>query len=954
MKSFFLQRKADPHSKPTTRTSNEAYKIWLPRPELPRQRTTSGSGRPPETTTRTSTAYRYPTALPGYQPQFYSAPNIDRPPSRAAYQPAPDQPQPQSHPSSSSRKAEEEGKHTRRKASTTSLRRDAEAKKSKHKTKEASEARTRKDSRVATTSRGRHDEPDSALKRPSSNPKVAPEHGRTPIATQPTNTSSSSGKQTPQITRMPVYLPSSHPKAQRGENGLSESDTDHGPTLRTTRKAVPKQSSSSKTAAPPPTEKLKETKGFWPFLRSKSAQKLPQSTAPPTKTTKSRADSTPSQPTPPSVERPEHRRYASDNAIGAKADQVSRPHQETRTTEQSRTMAFANDPPYRQPLPIPSQSTAPRSAPAAYSYNIASTIQRAETPSQSRPLPPPLYAPNPNTRPRPPEPPKVSNLVAGFEARATDPIKPPPARLERKPSLSRIYAPVNPVKSQTAPEVWIPPASIYATPSQPQPAAMASVMAGRVGPGTDNPSAQQSTSRQGEGLHTQLRDLLSDKPPVVRAEERAPIYRSTAPPVAASGSKSSESQSKRPSKPTEVSSSSRKSKTAYTEAVESSRSNRPRDEGREGRSSRSRKEPPAVMKTPSREANRPSSSKEHIAVMKTPSRDQPIAVMKTPSKESSRHTPSPVQHSTPPRPSERPPSRSQTTPSTTNHASSSRKEPPVTKPAEPPVVVTPIPTERTRSVPPPSHDIPPARPPSRAAAVPPPPTAQPFPSSSSRPMQRMPSEESILRTPSSIAQSILHPTISRTSVSSEAKKKGLLDMFRQRPPDPPIDRPSSRARSRTTPEISEDRRRRHPPPPIAIPPPGTPMIADRKSPNSRVFTPFRILSNKRRRRVSTASMDAVNGTAPNTVMGSPTASMQSSQIPSQLPPVRDPMTATQDWRNHEETQIKARGKRRRRRPGVVFDVAEDPSEEYKPKPKMRARRSSSSEVATTDESSEGE
>ncbi|KAJ6547497.1 hypothetical protein B0H19DRAFT_1165970 [Mycena capillaripes] len=142
------------------------------------------------------------------------------------------------------------------------------------------------------------------------------------------------------------------------------------------------------------------------------------------------------------------------------------------------------------------------------------------------------------------------------------------------------------------------------------------------------------------------------------------------------------------------------------------------------------------------------------------------------------------------------------------------------------------------------------------------------------------------------------------------------------------------------------------PPPITVPNPTLP-ISDRKSPNSRVFTPFRYLTSKRNRRVSTASMDAVDGTAPNTVMGSPTASMQSSQMPAQSPPQRDPRVATQDWRNQEESDILARGKPRRMRPGVVFDVAEDPLEETKRSRPTRIKKAQPQAEPPTTDSSDG-
>lgn len=45
------------------------------------------------------------------------------------------------------------------------------------------------------------------------------------------------------------------------------------------------------------------------------------------------------------------------------------------------------------------------------------------------------------------------------------------------------------------------------------------------------------------------------------------------------------------------------------------------------------------------------------------------------------------------------------------------------------------------------------------------------------------------------------------------------------------------------------------------------------------------------------------------------------------PPLRDPMTAAQEWRNREEYEQQMRGKPRRRRPGVTFDVHEEVPDE---------------------------
>lgn len=66
-----------------------------------------------------------------------------------------------------------------------------------------------------------------------------------------------------------------------------------------------------------------------------------------------------------------------------------------------------------------------------------------------------------------------------------------------------------------------------------------------------------------------------------------------------------------------------------------------------------------------------------------------------------------------------------------------------------------------------------------------------------------------------------------------------------------------------------------------------------------------------------------------------------SQAPFQPPPVRDPMKATEEWRNKEEAETLPNGKVRR--PGVVFDVAEERPEGDRQRPKRtRTRHRSSS------------
>lgn len=98
----------------------------------------------------------------------------------------------------------------------------------------------------------------------------------------------------------------------------------------------------------------------------------------------------------------------------------------------------------------------------------------------------------------------------------------------------------------------------------------------------------------------------------------------------------------------------------------------------------------------------------------------------------------------------------------------------------------------------------------------------------------------------------------------------------------------------------------------------------RKSPGSKMFTPFRLLS-KRHRTVSVASVEAVDGTVANTVITG-ASSTRSSTAGRLSPPLRDPVIAAQEWRNREEADQMYRGTLRRRRPGVTFEVEDGRSE----------------------------
>ncbi|KAF9652875.1 hypothetical protein BDM02DRAFT_3183218 [Thelephora ganbajun] len=91
----------------------------------------------------------------------------------------------------------------------------------------------------------------------------------------------------------------------------------------------------------------------------------------------------------------------------------------------------------------------------------------------------------------------------------------------------------------------------------------------------------------------------------------------------------------------------------------------------------------------------------------------------------------------------------------------------------------------------------------------------------------------------------------------------------------------------------------------------------------RGFHPWKLLS-KRHRTMSTASMDALDGTMVS--LSTPDESVRSSATSGFYPPLRDPMEAAQEWRNQEEMDFHDRGTGRRRRPGVTFDEPEDKSD----------------------------
>ncbi|KAK7693365.1 hypothetical protein QCA50_002933 [Cerrena zonata] len=239
-------------------------------------------------------------------------------------------------------------------------------------------------------------------------------------------------------------------------------------------------------------------------------------------------------------------------------------------------------------------------------------------------------------------------------------------------------------------------------------------------------------------------------------------------------------------------------------------------------------------------------------------------------------------------------------------------------------------------------------------------------------------EQDPLRTPSSLAPSMLHrgnsfssirnaaPSITPSKEKESRKRGGFLGLFRSRssPPKqaevrPPVmpkeTKNRSRANSQTTingiaasvknivaphpnhtPTMTHNRpstvrpehqvpqsapptqttyQHIHQPHPIAAP---TPIAAEQRMSSAKMFTPFRLLS-KRHRTVSAASVEAQDGTAANTVVDS----TRSSTAGRPSPPLRDPTVATIDWRDRGEAEQSVRKGSRRYRPGVTFDVDPD-------------------------------
>ncbi|KDQ60694.1 hypothetical protein JAAARDRAFT_31669 [Jaapia argillacea MUCL 33604] len=248
------------------------------------------------------------------------------------------------------------------------------------------------------------------------------------------------------------------------------------------------------------------------------------------------------------------------------------------------------------------------------------------------------------------------------------------------------------------------------------------------------------------------------------------------------------------------------------------------------------------------------------------------------------------------------------------------------------------------------------------------------------PPQSVPSrstDSEILKTPSSLAQQDHYsipvaPQIS-SSASQESKKRGSFfnTLFRPKPTgykpqdilqqsdfwEPPTQIKSSREAAPQThnlpkaeglgPSSGKITKATHkvaspmpsrvdPSAPVALHIPVPPM-SGRKSPGRQgIIRHF--LNPKRYRTVSSASVEAVDGTANNTVLNSPTASTLSVNPPIPPIPSRDPILATTEWRNKAEEQ-QSRGAGRRPRPGVTFEEVENQPERFGPiRPPSRQRR----------------
>lgn len=959
------------------------------------------------------------------------------------------------------------------------------------------------------------------------------------LPVQPTAASSSSGKHTPQIPRMPVYLPTTQSRRpDEAQPGLSESDTDFNPRRRffsrSTATGNAKQAKSTQLrespVSPVAEKKAKESKGLWPFSRSKSSQKIAQNTPIDLPSTanltqkKPRADSTPTRatPTPPDnvpSGRPEYRRHASDSTIGDHRNGS----QQTDRTVVSQDSRFSTVPEIQStgsksfPATQSTESSA-RPIPTAYQQQAVPSLRSRHelssrsqpgAPSVDRPAPssghrqnpilpsgpqqgqapgvtvgsdqsqrpevslrrdgpdksnlPPIYAPPMVSRtsdyPRIPErstTPKVSQLVAGFEARSSDTqmhITQPAVKSAAKREVT---------EKSSLPQMYVPPLQLNdgttgGLTSSRRPSAEANSHAvssqSVVGrhkredkththvPGESSSAQARPVTNQPDGLKIQLRDLLTDNSSTSRTHETdqargtksrpkrtaaTPTHHPTAKPsdwnpssqlyafaqppvqVFTAGTSSIPFQ-----RNAEIPASSKQAPTDSSRRPYISQSDSA-DRSREGvnrlgddvydtdrahkQSSRSKRDPIAVMKTSSQDSSRHTSSPSPIILTHPNNSGSSRSIDKaknTSSRPSSAsrshaHTAYPEVQSSGTNeflsvplnipPGDRTPQRDQRRASTIqpisnpaappssshDHSERSRPAPSMSmrsSPSNHPVLqATHPPSTSSRSAAPISSSSPAVDAP--AAVVPQSSTSSSVTPGHFRTLPRASSRESILKTPSSLAPSILHPSVSRTSmpasVASETKKNGIFGVFRHKPGQeqvsPEIDVTRSAKAKDTRPRVTESgrespARRRRPstdsdeslsryknkaPPPISVPNPAVP-IPDRKSPNSRGFS-FRYLTTKRNRRISTASVDAEDGTAPNTVMGSPTASMQSSQMP-QSPPQRDPRLATQDWRNQEESDVLARGKPRRMRPGVVFDVAENPEEETKRSRPARLKKS---------------
>ncbi|KAF8447623.1 hypothetical protein L210DRAFT_850103 [Boletus edulis BED1] len=178
-------------------------------------------------------------------------------------------------------------------------------------------------------------------------------------------------------------------------------------------------------------------------------------------------------------------------------------------------------------------------------------------------------------------------------------------------------------------------------------------------------------------------------------------------------------------------------------------------------------------------------------------------------------------------------------------------------------------------------------------------------------------------TSASLEQGKVHPDVLAAPLTTTPVPRAATSAPKQSHSMPPA------VASTSTRAASQTKFRSRAPDPTVIPPPRQ-KTREQKDVTPHMFTPFKFLTmhSKRNRTVSAASLDVCDGnTATNTVIGSPDQSTvsQAQPLPAIIPPAtRDPLVAASEWRDREEAARRQRKTHRIRRPGVTFDLEEEP------------------------------